>query len=82
MSLNGNLLIILLVVLTLAAFTGVVLLWSRLSRRGWKHLLGRIGVLCGAQLVLVLLLAALSNDYFGFYGSWHCLLYTSPSPRD
>lgn len=74
MSLNGNLLIILLVVLTLAAFTGVVLLWSRLSRRGWKHLLGRIGVLCGAQLVLVLLLAALSNDYFGFYGSWHDLL--------
>jgi enterochelin esterase-like enzyme len=73
-SLNGNLLIILLVLLTVGAFAGVVLLWSRLSGRGWKHLLGRIGALCGAQLMLVLLLAALSNNYFGFYGSWHDLL--------
>jgi hypothetical protein len=73
-SLTGNLLIVLLALLTVAAFAGVVLLWSRLSGKGWKQLLGRIGVLCGAQLMLVLMLAALSNDYFGFYGSWHDLL--------
>jgi len=77
MSLNGSLLIVLLILLTLAAFTGVVLLWRRLSGRTWKHLLGRIGVLCGAQLMLVVLLAALSNDYFGFYSSWHDLMGTA-----
>lgn len=73
MSLNGNLFVILLIVLTLAGFTGVVLLWPRLARRGRRHLLGRIGALCGAQVVLVVLIAALSNDYFGFYSSWHDL---------
>jgi hypothetical protein len=74
MSLNGTLLIVLLILITLAAFTGVVLLWRRLSGSTWRHLLGRIGVLCGAQLMLVALLAAVCNDYFGFYSSWHDLL--------
>ena len=74
MSLNGNWLVLLLVLVMLAAFTGVVLLWRRLSAKTWKHVLGRIGVLGGAQLVLVLLLAAVSNNYFGFYSSWHDLL--------
>lgn len=74
MSLNGALLLVLLVLLTLGAFTGVVLLWRRLSVRTWRHLLGRLGVLVGAQLTLVVLLAAVCNDYFGFYSSWHDLL--------
>jgi hypothetical protein len=74
MSLNGALLLVLLVLLTLGAFTGVVLLWRRLSARTWRRLLGRIGVLVGAQLTLVALLAAVCNDYFGFYSSWHDLL--------
>ena len=74
MSLNGALLIMLLVLITIGAFAGVVLLWRRLSTRTWRHMLGRIGVLTGAQLVLVALLAAACNDYFGFYSSWHDLL--------
>jgi enterochelin esterase-like enzyme len=73
MSLNGALLLVLLVLLTIAAFTGAVLLWRRLSVRDWRHVLGRIGVLGGAQLMLVMLLGAASNDYFGFYSSWHDL---------
>jgi len=73
-TLNGDWLVLLLVVLMLAAFTGVVLLWRKLSGKTWKHVLGRIGVLGGAQLALVLLLAAVCNDYFGFYSSWHDLL--------
>ena len=74
MTLTGNWLIALLGLLMAAAFTGVVLLWRRLSGRTWKHLLGRIGVLGGAQVMLVLLLAALCNDYFGFYSTWHDLM--------
>lgn len=74
MTLTGNALLALLALLVLAAFTAVVLLWRRLSGKTWKHLAGRIGVLGGAQLVLVLLLAAFCNDYFGFYNSWHDLL--------
>lgn len=74
MSLTGAPLIVLLVLLALAGFTGVVLLWQRLSGRTWRHMLGRIGVLGGAQLLLVALLAAASNDYFGFYDTWHDLL--------
>lgn len=74
MSLNGALLLVLLVLLTLGTFLGVVLLWRRLSVRTWRHLLGRLGVLLGVQLTLFALLAAVSNDYFGFYSSWHELL--------
>lgn len=74
MSLTGNWLIALLILLVLGAFAGVVLLWRKLSGKTWKHVLGRIGVLFGAQLILVALLGALSNDYFGFYASWHDLL--------
>jgi len=73
-TLNGNWLLALLVLGVLAAFVGVLLLWRKLSTRKWKHVLGRIGVLGGAQLALVLLLAAFCNDYFGFYSSWHDLL--------
>ncbi|HEX4790574.1 MAG TPA: alpha/beta hydrolase-fold protein [Actinospica sp.] len=74
MSLNGTLLIVLLVLLVVAAFVGVVLLWRRLAGRSKRHMLGRIGTLFGAQLMLVALLAAVCNDYFGFYSSWHDLL--------
>jgi hypothetical protein len=72
-SLDGSVLIILLALVTAAAFAAVVLLWRRLSGRGWKPLLGRVAALAGAQLALVGLLAAASNDYFGFYSSWHDL---------
>ena len=71
MNLTGSLFLALLAVLTVAAFTGVILLWRRLSKRDWHAVLGRIGVLGGAQLMVVVLVAALANDYFGFYGSWH-----------
>ena len=74
MSLDSSPLIILLLLVTVAVFIGVVLLWRRLSGPSWKHLLGRVAALGGAQLALVALLAAVSNDYFGFYSSWHELL--------
>ena len=74
MTLNGNWLLALLILLVIAAFAGVVLLWRKLSKKSWKHVIGRVAALGGAQLVLVLLLAAFCNDYFGFYSSWHDLL--------
>lgn len=74
MTLTGNWLLALLTLLVIGAFTGVVLLWRKLSGKTWKHVTGRVGALGGAQLVLVLLLAAFCNDYFGFYSTWHDLL--------
>lgn len=71
MNLTGTLLAALLAAATVAAFAGVILLWRRLAKRNWRAVLGRIGVLGGAQLMVVLLVAVLANDYFGFYGSWH-----------
>ncbi len=73
MNLTGGLFVALLALLTVGAFTGVILLWRRLSARNWQAVLGRVGVLGGAQLMVVVLAAALANDYFGFYGSWHDL---------
>ncbi|MBR7832332.1 hypothetical protein KDL01_03630 [Actinospica durhamensis] len=73
MNLTGDLFLALLILLTIGAFTGVILLWRRLSGRNWRAVLGRVGVLGGAQLMVVVLVAALANDYFGFYGSWHDL---------
>ena len=71
MNLTGSPFAILLAVATVAAFAGVILLWRKLAKRSRRAVLGRIGVLGGAQLMVVLLVAALANDYFGFYGSWH-----------
>jgi hypothetical protein len=73
MNLTGSLFLALLSVLTAAAFAGVILLWRKLARRSWPAVLGRIGVLCAAQLMVVALVAAMANDYFGFYASWHDL---------
>jgi S-formylglutathione hydrolase FrmB len=69
-------LLVLAVSLTAAAFGTAVWLWPYLSRRTWRSVLGRVGVLLGIQLSCLAALGLAANNYFGFYGSWNDLLGT------
>ncbi|MCW2878959.1 MAG: hypothetical protein JWQ95_3059 [Sphaerisporangium sp.] len=51
-------------------------IWPRLSARTLPAILGRVGVLLGNQVLTLLALALVMNNYFGFYGSWGDLLGT------
>jgi enterochelin esterase-like enzyme len=70
MSLTGNLVLILLALLTIAAVAVVVRYWSRFAGRGFKALAARAGAIAGVQLMLLLTVSAAANDYYGFYSSW------------
>ncbi|HZU59059.1 MAG TPA: alpha/beta hydrolase-fold protein [Actinocrinis sp.] len=74
MSLTGLPLLVLLAVLTAAGFFAVVRFWPRLAGRGPRALIGRVGALAVAQVLLLATVLAAANNYFGFYGSWHDLV--------
>ncbi|HZP51579.1 alpha/beta hydrolase [Actinocrinis sp.] len=74
MSLTGLPLLILLAVLTAAGFVAVVRFWPRLAGHGPRALIGRVGALAVAQVLLLATVLAAANNYFGFYGSWHDLV--------
>ncbi|WP_214413072.1 alpha/beta hydrolase [Sphaerisporangium fuscum] len=50
--------------------------WPRLSSRTWKAVLGRVGVLLANQLLILLALALVINNYGLFIGSWSDLFGT------
>ena len=62
------------VVLALACVAATVWLWPRLSRRGVRPVLGRLGAIVVTQLSIVSALALAVNSSFQFYGSWDELL--------
>jgi hypothetical protein len=72
-SLTGLPLLVLLMVLTVAAFAAVVRFWPRLAGRGPRASLGRLGALAVTQVLLLATVLAAANNYFGFYGSWRDL---------
>jgi enterochelin esterase-like enzyme len=53
-----------------------VWLWPRLGGRTWRSVSARVGVLLGVQLVTLIAIGLVANDYFGFYGSWGDLFGT------
>jgi enterochelin esterase-like enzyme len=69
-TLLGAPLVVVLAVLTAAAPVLVAVLWSRVRGRPSVRGVQRIGLLGGAQLVAVALVAALVNDYGLFYRNW------------
>jgi len=73
-SLTGIPLLALLILITVGAMAAVVVLWPRFGASGTRYLAGRIGLLAVAQLALLATVAAGTNSYFGFYGSWSDLL--------
>jgi S-formylglutathione hydrolase FrmB len=68
------------IVAAVACFVLVVWLWPRLSGRGWRPVLGRVGLLLANQLLILLALALGINTYFGFYSSWGDLFGTGGPP--
>ncbi len=79
MSLLGRPLLVVLGLLTVGLPVAAVVLWGRLGRRRVVRWLGRAGLLLGAQVSAVLLVAAAVNDYGYFYGSWSDLLGSGSS---
>jgi S-formylglutathione hydrolase FrmB len=58
----------------------VIWLWPRLGRRGWRPVVGRVGLLLANQLLVIIALALAVNTYFGFYSSWGDLFGTGGPP--
>ncbi|MEU9101379.1 alpha/beta hydrolase-fold protein [Streptomyces sp. NPDC048361] len=48
----------------------VVWQWPRLAGRGWRPVLGRVGLMCAVQLLLFSSVGLAANKVFLFYGSW------------
>lgn len=74
MTLTGTPLLILLGLLTVAAFAALLRFWPRFAGHGARPLAGRIAALAAAQLLLLTTALAAANNYFGFYTSWHALV--------
>lgn len=70
MGITSKLFLVTLGLLALAACGLALWLWPRLAGRGPRPVAGRIGLLLTTQIALLLTVAALTNDLFGFYTSW------------
>ncbi|GAB7032368.1 alpha/beta hydrolase-fold protein [Streptomyces sp. NPDC021749] len=62
------------IVLAIACVAATVWLWPRLSRRGIRPVLGRLGAIVVTQVSIVCALALAVNANFEFYGNWDELL--------
>ncbi|MER6066456.1 alpha/beta hydrolase-fold protein [Streptomyces sp. NPDC001792] len=70
MGLTSNKVLMLAIVLAVLLFAGTVWLWPRLSRRSWRAVSGRVGLLLTTQLALFASVGLAANQAFGFYASW------------
>ncbi|MFE7776479.1 alpha/beta hydrolase [Streptomyces sp. NPDC057445] len=74
MGLTSNKVLALAVLAGVALFAATIWLWPRLSRRSWRAVLGRVGLLLATQVVLFASVGLAANKSFLFYGSWADLL--------
>lgn len=70
MGLTSKKVLLLTVVLAVALFVLTIWLWPRLSKRDWRAVLGRVGLLVATQLALFGSIGLAANKSFGFYASW------------
>lgn len=70
MGITSKLFLVALGLLALAGCGLTVWLWPKLAGRGARPVAGRIGLLLSAQVALLITVAVLTNDLFGFYTSW------------
>ncbi|MFF8381722.1 alpha/beta hydrolase [Streptomyces sp. NPDC015661] len=70
MGLTSDKVLVLAVVLAVVLFLATVWLWPRLSRRGFRPVAGRVGLLLVTQLALFAAVGLGANRSFLFYGSW------------
>lgn len=70
MGLTSNKVLALAVLVAVLLFAATIWLWPRLSRRTWRAVTGRIGLLLATQLALFAAVGLAANNSFLFYGSW------------
>ena len=70
MSLTGRALVVLVVLLAVAVLAGAVLLWPRLAPARPLAVLARAGTLAATNLAVLLVVAVVLNDQFGFFADW------------
>ncbi|WP_208853204.1 hypothetical protein [Streptomyces albofaciens] len=73
-------------VLLLAALSAAALLvltiwlWPRLSKRGWRAILGRVGLLLATQLAVFVVIGLFVNQSIGAYATWADLFGENQRP--
>ncbi|MEV5599737.1 alpha/beta hydrolase-fold protein [Streptomyces sp. NPDC052496] len=70
MGLTSKKVLLLAILFAVALFILTIWLWRRLSKRNWRAVLGRAGLLLATQLSIFALVALLANNSYLFYGSW------------
>ncbi|MFF9130501.1 alpha/beta hydrolase [Streptomyces sp. NPDC014806] len=70
MGLTSKKVLLLAIVVAAVLFVGTVWLWPRLSRRNWRAVTGRVGLLLVTQVTLFACVGLAANRSFGFYASW------------
>lgn len=76
MGLTSQKLQILIALIAVGFFVATVWIWPRLSRRNWRALLGRVGLLAASQLFTLAAIGLAANNWGAFYSSWNDLLGT------
>ncbi|WP_037602159.1 alpha/beta hydrolase [Streptacidiphilus rugosus] len=76
MGLTSRKLELLVALLAVASFVGTIWLWPKLSSRNWKALLGRVGTLLTSQLLSLMAIGLVANNWGGFYSSFSDLFGT------
>ncbi|WP_030674250.1 esterase family protein [Streptomyces rimosus] len=70
MGLTSKKVLLLAVLFAVALFVLTVWLWPRLSKRTWRAVLGRVGLLLATQLSIFALVGLLANSSYLLFGSW------------
>ena len=70
MSLTGPVFLVLVIVITVAAFVAVVVLWPRLAGPSPARIAARAGLLLGVNLLVLLTAATQLNAQFLFFADW------------
>ncbi|MEY9962046.1 enterochelin esterase-like enzyme [Streptacidiphilus sp. MAP12-16] len=76
MGLTSQKLQILVAFLAVLCFVATVWVWPRLSKRNWRALLGRVGMLLASQVLSLGAIGLAANNWGAFYSSWDDLLGT------
>lgn len=76
MGLTSTKLELLVGVLAVAALACTIWFWPRLAGKSWRAVLARVGTLVVDQVLTLVVIGLLVNNYFGFYGSWDDLIGT------
>ncbi|MFD7026943.1 alpha/beta hydrolase [Streptomyces sp. NPDC059917] len=70
MSLMSNAFLVTILLGTVLVFAAGVWLWPRLARRSWRAVLGRVGLILTAQVLVLASVGLVANRTFLLYAGW------------